>query len=165
MIVDIWPVDGRGRVTVPASQFLVRDSGGNPIAVGAEYGPEGTQDVSVKRLPDFARTLTVLGADTLLTFDPDWRPDRGMTVEIVVRVGVHPSFFGASAFVVYQDNGTPIAAGAVFGDGREQTVTMVGLSDFHGTLRALGINTTVVVETLAMPKPQPGARLIAGPKE
>lgn len=86
-----------------------------------------------------------------------------MIIKLIPHVGGPPLVLNVSQFLVCQDNGTPIAVGAEYGPENAQAVSMVGLPDFQRMLRVLGVNTTVVVDTLSMSKPQPGARLIAGP--
>lgn len=87
-----------------------------------------------------------------------------MIIEIVSRVGGPPVVLEASQFVVRNDQGTPISVGAVYGPDDTDAVSCVGCSDFQRMLRVLGINTTVIVNRLAFPKPQPGAVLVAGPQ-
>lgn len=86
-----------------------------------------------------------------------------MILQIIPRVGEPPVTLDAAAFVAYQENGTPIAVGAEHGPDGAQAVSCVGNKDFERVLRMLGVRTTVVVNTLQLPKPQPGARLVAGP--
>jgi hypothetical protein len=165
MIVQIVTPAGGAPLTVPASQFVVRDRDNLPRAVGAEYGPEGSQAISVLGLPDFVRIMTVLGVPTTELIDPTFRGHDGMRIEIVDKVGTPPVRLPATRFVVYQDNATPVVAGAEFGSNREPTVAMVGMDRFEQVLRLLGVTAKVAVQTLQMPKPPPGARLVAGPKE
>jgi hypothetical protein len=86
-------------------------------------------------------------------------------IELIPHIGGQPIRLNISQFVVRQDNGTPISVGAEYGPDQSQAVSCVGNKDFERMLRILGIKDTVVVHTLQMPKPQPGARLIAGPTE
>ncbi len=88
-----------------------------------------------------------------------------MIIKLIRRVGEAPLVLDVSQFLVCQNNGTPIAVGAEYGPEGAQAISMVGQKDFQRVLRLLGVNTTVVVQTLDMPKPQPGARLLAGPTE
>lgn len=164
MIIQVVTPAGGDPVTLPAAQFTVGVAGA-PLAVGAEYGPEGTQDVSVRGLPDFARTMTVLGIPGTVIVDPNRIAYAGMVIAVVPRIGEHPVTLPVRHFVVYQDNGTPIVAGVEFGSNRKPSVAMVGMDRFQQILGLLGIATRVEVQTVQMPKPQPGARLVAGPKE
>jgi len=86
-------------------------------------------------------------------------------IKLVTRVGEKPLVLPISQFVVCQDNGTPIAVGAEYGPANTQAISMVGMPDFQRILRMLGINTTVLVDTLQLPKHNPEAKLIAGPTE
>lgn len=88
-----------------------------------------------------------------------------MIVELIARVGDPPIRLDVAEFIVRQPNGTPIAVGADYGPEGSQAVSCVGMKDFNRMLKLLGVNETVVVSTLQMPKPQPGARLIAGPTD
>ena len=86
-----------------------------------------------------------------------------MIVKLLPKIGGRPIVMDVSQFLVCQGNGTPIMVGAEHGTDNSQAVSMVGQPDFQRVLRLLGVNTTVVVDTLQMPAPQPGARLIADP--
>jgi hypothetical protein len=163
MIIQVVIPAGGDPVTLPAAQFTVSVASA-PLAVGAEYGPEGTQDVSVRGLPDFARTMMVLGVPSTVIVDPHRLAYAGMVIAVVPKIGEHPVTLPARRFVVYQDNGTPIVAGVEFGS-NQPSVAMVGMDRFQQILGLCGITTRVDVQTIQMPKPQPGARLVAGPKE
>lgn len=86
-----------------------------------------------------------------------------MKVKLLPKIGGRPVVMDVSQFIVCQDNGTPIMVGAEYGTDNSQAVSMVGQPDFQRMLQLLGVHTTVVVDTLQMPAPQPGARLIADP--
>ncbi len=88
-----------------------------------------------------------------------------MIIELISRVGGPPLRLDVSQFVVRQDNGTPVACGAEYGPDGAQALSCVGCKDFQRMLRVLGVKDTVVVDTLQMPQPQPGVKLIAGPQE
>jgi hypothetical protein len=85
-------------------------------------------------------------------------PESGIGSGAPVRVPV-------CQVVVRQNNGTPIYAGAEYGPAGAQAHAKAGDPDFNRVLRALGINMTVVVDTLEMPPPPRGARLLTGPNE
>ena len=86
-----------------------------------------------------------------------------MIVKLLPKIGGRPIVMDVNQFLVCQSNGTPIMVGAEYGPDNSQAVSMVGNPDFERVLRLLGVHTTVVVDTLQMPSPQPGARLIADP--
>lgn len=65
--------------------------------------------------------------------------------------------------LVCQDNGTPLMVAGEYGPANSQLASMAGLADFNDVLRKLGIDRTVVVDTLKLTKPPVGARLLAGP--
>lgn len=88
-----------------------------------------------------------------------------MIIELIARVGDPPIRLHVAEFIVRQENGTPIAVGADYGPDGSQAISMVGNKDFNKMLRLLGITETVVVSTLKMPQPPPGARLVAGPTD
>jgi len=86
-------------------------------------------------------------------------------VTVIPRVGAPPVVLEASQFVAEDDLGTPIAVGAAYGPDGAYAVSCVGCPDFRRVLRALGVDRTVVVDRLVLPRPQPGARLLAGPAD
>jgi hypothetical protein len=61
VIVEIVTRVGDPPLRIPAAQCVVRQDNGTIIAVAAEYGPHGDQQVSCAGKPDFNRTLTLLG--------------------------------------------------------------------------------------------------------
>lgn len=91
-----------------------------------------------------------------------------MIVEIVPDSGIgrgQPIVVAASQVVIRLSDGTPVAVAARYGSDGGYAVYHVKDPDFHKMLRALGVHTTVVVDNLSMPKPPPGARLVAGPRQ
>lgn len=86
-----------------------------------------------------------------------------MRIKLIPRIGGSPIVLDVSQFIVVNDQGTPISVGAVYGPDGADAVSCIGCDDFQRILRVLGVNTTVVVDKLVMPKPQAGAKLIAGP--
>lgn len=70
----------------------------------------------------------------------------------------------ASQMIVRNDDGTPISLAAVYGPDNSIAVSKVGDDDFQTMLRNLGVMMTVNVQRLELPKPPPGARLVAGPR-
>lgn len=98
-----------------------------------------------------------------------------MIVEIILADGVGkaaPLVLECNQIVIRQDNGTPIGVFAHYGQDGSYAASMAatcthcgrGVEDFNRMLRALGVHATVVVDKLEMPKPPPGAKLIAGPR-
>lgn len=67
--------------------------------------------------------------------------------------------------ILYREDGTPLACAAEYGMDGSVAVASAGwdVAEFHRMLRNLGEHRTVVVSTLQMPRPAPGARLVAGP--
>lgn len=104
-----------------------------------------------------------------------------MRVELLLKgVGGEPLVVDATMVVVRLDDTTPIlavgeralrlkpgepaaVAGAVGGDGIVRASHALD-EDFNATLRALGINRTVICDKLVLPPPPPGARLVRGPE-
>lgn len=88
-----------------------------------------------------------------------------MIVQLVMADGtLRPVVLdGVSVVVVRQNNTTPIMVAAEVGDRRTQCVSTCKDKDFNHTLRQLGINETVICDTLELRKPPTDARLIAGP--
>ena len=91
-----------------------------------------------------------------------------MILEIIPEGGIgltQPLVIHAGQVVIRQDNGTPICVAAHFGPERGYAVEKVGDPDFNRTLKAIGINETVICDRIQMPKPPPGAKLIADPRK
>lgn len=87
-----------------------------------------------------------------------------MFVEIITDVGgTAPLRIPCSQIVVRRNDGTPISLAAVFGPDGAIAVSIAGNDDFNRLLAALGVHTTVIADYLELPKPPPGARLVAGP--
>lgn len=86
-----------------------------------------------------------------------------MRITLIPRIGGAPLVLDVNQFIVENEQGTPISVGAVYGPDGAAAVSCIGLDDFQRMLRVLGVHTTVVVDKLVMPKPQPGAKLLAGP--
>ena len=91
-----------------------------------------------------------------------------LIVELIPMAGVgraEPIVLPIRQAVIRMPNGTPIVIAAEFGPEGAYAVSQVGNDDFNRLLRALGLDVThVQVDTVQMPPPQQGARLIAGPK-
>lgn len=87
-----------------------------------------------------------------------------MIVEIIPAVGQQPIVLVAAQVVVRNEDGTPVAAAATYGPDDTIAVTHVKDKDFNQMLRNLGVNMTVIVDTLQLPKPPAGARLLLGPR-
>jgi hypothetical protein len=92
-----------------------------------------------------------------------------MIVEIILSDGLGraaPLVLRANQVVIRQDNDTPIVVAAHYGPDGACAVGSLGhdAEEFNRFLRVLGINMTCVVSRLQMPKPPPGARLVAGPR-
>ncbi len=88
-----------------------------------------------------------------------------MIVQVVMADGtLRPIVLtGVAAVVVRQNNTTPIVVAAEVGDGRTQEVAHCKDKNFNHVLRQLGVNQTVICDTLELVKPPAGARLVAGP--
>jgi hypothetical protein len=70
----------------------------------------------------------------------------------------------ASLVVVEMDDGTPVMVSGEFGPEGAVRSSHAGDTDFIDTLRQLGIDKMVIVDTLKMPPPPPGARILTGPR-
>ena len=98
------------------------------------------------------------------------RPEDGqpLIVELIPLHGVgrgQPIVLAVRQAVIRMPNGTPVVVAAEFGPDGAYAVSRVGDDDFNRLLRALSLDIThVQVDTVQMPSPPPGARLIAGPK-
>lgn len=69
-----------------------------------------------------------------------------------------------SQIVLRNGDGTVVFVAAETGGGKSQAIARIGDADFDRVCRLLGIHETVVIDTITLPKPPPGARLVAGPK-
>lgn len=92
-----------------------------------------------------------------------------MILQIIPREGIgrgRPITIEAAQVVVLNDQGTPIAAAAHYGPNAGCAVASVAHDEagFQRMLRVLGINTTVIVNKLVMPQPEPNARLLHSPQ-
>lgn len=89
-----------------------------------------------------------------------------MIVDLLVRDGlvVRRVSVPINQVVVRQDNGTPVALAAEYGPDGSQVVTKIGDDDFNRMLRNVLGEDPVICDLLDLPKPFPGARLIAGPR-
>lgn len=85
-----------------------------------------------------------------------------MIVQLIPRsgVGTPPIVLDATQIIVRLDDGTPICAASHYGPDGSYAVARVGDTDFQQMLRALGVNMTVVVDTIQMPKPIPGSQIL-----
>ena len=89
-----------------------------------------------------------------------------MIIEIISAAGIGsaPIRIDANQVVVRQDNGTVIAVAAEYGIDRCQLVSHAGDDDFNDVLRKLSIKETTFCDTLDLPGPPTGARLISAPR-
>jgi hypothetical protein len=78
--------------------------------------------------------------------------------------GSQPLIIDASLVLACLDNGTPVMAAGDYGPGGTLKASHAGDKDFNKTLRDLGLDKTVICDTLVLPPPPPGARVIAGPR-
>ena len=86
-----------------------------------------------------------------------------MILEIIPEggIGVTPIRINANQIVVRQDNGTILAVAAEYGTDRCQLVSHAGDDDFNDVLSKLSIRETTLYDTLTLPGPPSGARLIS----
>ncbi len=89
-----------------------------------------------------------------------------MIVEIIPTGGVGgstPIRLHAGQIVIRQDNGTPVVVAMEAGERRTQKIAKVGDKEFNRLLADAGVFEDVICDRLELPKPPPGARLVAGP--
>jgi hypothetical protein len=86
-------------------------------------------------------------------------------VEIISDSGIGsaPIRLSINQIVIRQDNNTIIAVAAEYGMDKCQLVSHVGDDDFNEVLAKLGIHETTLCDTLQLPEPPTGARLISAP--
>jgi hypothetical protein len=63
MIVEIIDRIGRQPIRLDASQVLVRNNAGTPIAIAGEYGPEGVIKTAHAQDDDFNQVLAAFGCN------------------------------------------------------------------------------------------------------
>ena len=61
MFLEIVPKLGLQPLRIEATQLVIRNAQGTPIAVAGEFGPDGTQRVAHVGDKDFDRTLRAFG--------------------------------------------------------------------------------------------------------
>jgi hypothetical protein len=89
-----------------------------------------------------------------------------MLVEILPNgIGSEPILLEASLVVVRMDDGTPVMVSGEFGPEGVIRSSHALDRDFQTTIRQLGVDRAKIseVKELVLPKPAPGAKLIAGP--
>lgn len=89
-----------------------------------------------------------------------------MIAEIIPKGGLgtgQPLVIDVAQIILRYPNGTPFAIAALYGQDRSVACSMAGMKDFNTLLHRLGVDMTVIVDTIEMPPPPPGARLIHGP--
>lgn len=69
----------------------------------------------------------------------------------------------ASLLIVRHDDGTILGVAGAYGPGGTVLMSHHNDKDFQSTLRRLGVNETVLCDTIQLPGPPSGYRLIAGP--
>jgi hypothetical protein len=74
-----------------------------------------------------------------------------------------PIVLDAAQFVVELPDGTPIAVGAEYGPDGAVAFSQAKDPDFNRVAASLGVRSLTVCERLELPKPPPGARLVACP--
>lgn len=93
-----------------------------------------------------------------------------MFVEIIPEGGIGraaaPIRLRASQIVIRDDLGNPLCVAALFGP--DGAIAVAKADDegenFHRVLKNLGIQDTVLVDTLRLPTPPPGAVLLSDPR-
>ena len=61
------------------------------------------------------------------------------------------------------DNGTPFVVAGDYGPDGSVKASHAGCEDFNKTINDLGINRTVFCDTIQLPQPAPGAKLLYAP--
>jgi hypothetical protein len=74
-----------------------------------------------------------------------------------------PIELDATLVLVSADDGTPLMVSGEYGPQGTVKSSHALDSDFHKSLKDLGINTLTVADRLVLPQPPPGAKIIAGP--
>jgi len=79
-------------------------------------------------------------------------------------MGAQPIVMEASLVLVELDDGTPVMISGEYGPEGAVKSSHAGETDFNKTLRDLGIDRVVICDSVVLPPPPPGARIIAGPR-
>lgn len=99
-----------------------------------------------------------------------------MIIEFIPAEGVgrgRPVVLEVTQVVIRQDNGTPIGIALKFGPEGADAIALsekisgaiAGDGDFERLLQAAGIHDVVICDRLQIPKPHPGAVLVADPRK
>lgn len=90
-----------------------------------------------------------------------------MILQIIPAAGVgsgKPIVLDASQVVIRQDNGTVMALAMHYGPDGSYVIGIAGDDEFDRLLAAAGIHEEVICDRLQLPKPPPGAVLVADPR-
>ncbi len=79
-------------------------------------------------------------------------------------LGARPIVLEATLVMVELNDGTPIMVSGEYGPENTVRSSHAGDNDFNKTLEALGVHKTVICDTLQLPAPPSGARIISGPR-
>ncbi len=77
-------------------------------------------------------------------------------------MGSDPVIMDATLVLVEMEDGTPVMVCGEYGPDGAVRASHAGDDDFNKTLNSLGINRTVICDTIVLPPPPPGARLLKG---
>lgn len=89
-----------------------------------------------------------------------------MRLKILPRgvIGAEPLVLDATLVLVELEDGTPVMVCGEYGPEGAVRASHAGDDDFNKSLNMLGIDKTVICDTVKLPPPPPGARLIKGPR-
>ena len=87
-----------------------------------------------------------------------------MTIEIIPRIGGQPLRLEVAQFILFNDDGTPIAVAGEFGPRGTVRIAHAGENSFPSVMNAFGYGQhKVKVDHLEVPPPPSGARQLILP--
>ncbi len=86
-----------------------------------------------------------------------------MQIQVLRGIGQEPLILEATLVIVYHNDGTPVMVSGEYGP--DDTINSSHAQDpvFQQTLSNLGVTRTTICDTLSLPQPPPGAKLLRGP--
>jgi len=87
-----------------------------------------------------------------------------MKLKIISQVGEPPLVIDAAMVICENAAGTPVMVAGHYGPEGTIRASHAKDEDFNETLRKLGVDMVVFCDTVRLPPPPPGARLIRDPR-
>ncbi len=87
-----------------------------------------------------------------------------MRVKILQGIGKAPILLNATLVVCENNQGTPVMVAGDYGPEGTIRASHCKDEDFNDTLKKLGLTQVVLCDTIVLPPPPPGAKLIRDPR-